>query len=211
MIAPRWGRLEAGVGAIAAVLIIALTTRSPVWVGYLALWIPLTAAVVVAVQRRTAVSDDDEISRIRFRVTWMDVLVGAFVGLLLRTLIILIEVLGVGHVTSSSSMFEVDHDLLWVATAIIAPIVIAPIIEECFFRGLVLPAIGTNWMGLVGSALLFCMFHLIGAFHPLTAVSTFIVGLVLGALAMKTKRLGAGIVAHVVYNATLIAMSELGA
>jgi len=140
----------------------------------------------------------------------MDVLVGAFIGLLLRTVIIVIELFSVGFVTSSSSMFRVDHDLLWIATAIIAPVLVAPIVEELFFRGLVLPAIGRNWIGIVGSAVIFSAVHLVTGFHPITAVSTFIVGVAFGILAVRTGRLGASITAHMVYNGSLIAMSELG-
>jgi membrane protease YdiL (CAAX protease family) len=210
MTSPQWGRNEAAVGAIMAVLLIALTPSLSALPGYLVFWAPLLLAVSVAAYRRRNSSDEHARSaHIRFLFTWMDVLVGAFVGLLLRCIMIAIELLSVGQVTSSSSMFAVDHDLLWFASAIIAPAIVAPVVEELFFRGLVLPAIGANWIGIVGSAIIFSAVHLVTGFHPLTAVSTFIVGIVLGVLALRTRRLGAGIVAHVVYNATLISMSEL--
>jgi len=210
MTAPRWGRIEAALGSIVAVLLIAATFGLPTWAGYLLLWAPLLAAVLVAAYRRPATGDDDAAMRIRFRITWMDVLVGAFVGLALRAVIMIVELLSVGHLTSSSSLFLVDHNLVWLATAVIAPVIIAPVVEELFFRGLVLPAIGTNWIGIMGSAVIFSAVHLVTGFHLLTAVSTFIVGLALGFLAVRTKRLGASITAHIVYNATLVAMSELG-
>jgi membrane protease YdiL (CAAX protease family) len=116
---------------------------------------------------------------------------------------IVVKLFSVGHVTSSSSM-------LWSTTTCCGwpPAMLAPVVEELFFRGLVLPAIGTNWIGIVGSAIIFSAMHLVNGFELLTAVSTFIVGIVLAVLAVRTKRLGAGIVAHIVYNATLIAMSE---
>jgi membrane protease YdiL (CAAX protease family) len=191
------------------VLLIALLPGLPAWASYLVFWLPLIGAVSLVAYRERDFSKPAEVTtRIRFRITWMDVLVGAFVGLLLRCVMIAIELFSVGHVTSSSSMFVVDHDLLWLATAIIAPAIIAPVVEELFFRGLVLPAIGTNWIGIVGSAIIFSAVHLVNGLHLLSAVSTFIVGIVLAVLAVRTKRLGAGIVAHIVYNATLIAMSE---
>jgi membrane protease YdiL (CAAX protease family) len=207
MISPRWGRTEAAAGAVIAVLLIALAPGLPTWAGYILLWMPLLAAVFVA-NRRRSVGDD---SGIRLRITWMDVLVGAFVGLLLRMAVMIIELFGVGHLTSSASFFEVDHNLLWVATAIVAPVLIAPVVEELFFRGLVLPAIGMNWIGIVASAVIFSAVHLVTAFHPLTALSTFVVGLAFGLLAVRTRRLGASITAHIVYNASLIALSESGA
>jgi len=209
MTATGWGRTEAAAGAIAAVVVISLTPGLPAWAAYLVLWMVLLAAVAVAAfrRRRTTVGLPPGI---RLRITWMDVLVGAFVGLLLRCVMMAVELLTVGHLTSSSSMFQVDHNLLWVFVAIIAPAVIAPIVEELFFRGLVLPAIGLNWIGIVGSAVIFSAVHLVYGFNLLTAVSTFIVGIVLGVLAVRTRRLGASITAHIVYNASLIALSELG-
>lgn len=211
MTATRWGRSEAAVGAAVAVLLIALTPGLPVWASYLLLWVPLLGAVGVATyRRRKAGADADLPTRIRFRITWMDVLVGAFVGLLLRFVMMAIELLTVGHVTSSSSPFDVDHNIVWLFAAILAPAVISPVVEELFFRGLVLPAIGANWIGIVASAIIFSAVHLVYGWNPLTAVSTFIVGIALGVLAVRTTRLGAGIVAHIVYNASLIALSELG-
>jgi len=210
MIPPSRGRLEAAVGAIVAVVLITLTPGIPAWAGYLVLWVPLIAAVVVTARRGSARNSGGSTDLIRFGITWMDVLVGAFVGLLLRSVIIVIELLSVGYVTSSSSMFRVDHDVLWFATAIVAPVLCAPVVEELFFRGLVLPSIGRNWIGIIGSAIIFSAVHLVTGFHPITAVSTFFAGVAFGILAVRTGRLGASITAHVVYNASLIAMSELG-
>jgi membrane protease YdiL (CAAX protease family) len=205
------GRFEPAVGAVAAVVLITLTPGFPSWAGYLLLWTILLAAVAVAVyRRRGAQGAANGIGRIRLRITWMDLLVGAFVGLLLRTVVIVMELVSVGHVSSSSSLFMVDHDLLWLFVAVLAPAIIAPFIEELFFRGLVLPAIGVNWIGIVGSAIIFSAVHLVYDFNPLTAVTTFVAGLAFGILAVRTKRLGAGITAHIVYNSSLIAISELG-
>ena len=211
MTATRWGRTEAAAGAVAAVVLVALTPGVPTWASYLLLWAPLLAAVgLVAYRGRSATDGADAPGRIRLRITWMDVLVGAFVGLLLRLVMIVVELLTVGHLTSSSSMFSVDHNLMWVFAAIIAPAIIAPVVEELFFRGVVLPAIGTNWIGIVGSAICFSAVHLVYGFNLLTAVSTFVAGVAFGVLAVRTRRLGASITAHIVYNTTLIAMSELG-
>jgi len=211
MTATRWGRTEAAVGAIGAVVVIASTPTLPMWAEYLAVWTVLVSAVLVAAVRGRSNLDADGASKVRLlRFTWMDLLVGAFVGLLLRALMMVIEIVSVGKVSSSSSLFDVDHDALWFATAIVAPAILAPFVEELFFRGLVLSAIGNNWIGIFGSAIIFSAVHLTYGFNLLTAVSTFIVGLALGALAVRTKRLGASITAHIVYNASLIAMSELG-
>ena len=212
MTAQPIGRVEAAAGAVVAVAIVAALPGLPTWGAYLVLWTPLIAAVLVANHRRSSLEHvtGNRSAGIRFHITWMDVLNGAFVGLLLRTVMIVLELVSVGYVTSSSTMFETEYNLLWVASTIVAPALIAPIVEELFFRGLVLPAIGVNWIGVIGSAVIFSLFHLVTGFNPLTAMSTFVVGIVLGYLAMRTGRLGASITAHIVYNASLIAMSELG-
>ena len=196
---------------MAVVLLIAITPAWPAWAGYLLVWAVLLGAVAAAVSRRPpsgGIADPSE--SIRFGLTWMDVVLGAFVGLLLRMALIVTELFTVGYVSSSSSVFAVPHDFLWIATAVIAPAFVAPVVEELFFRGLVLPAIGVNWIGIVASAIIFSAVHLAYGFNLLTAISTFVVGVVLGVLAARTGRLGASITAHVVYNASLIAVSELG-
>jgi membrane protease YdiL (CAAX protease family) len=205
---PR-GTNEAAVGSIAAVLLIAINPGLPVWASYLVFWIPLMLAVMVSAYR-THGDRGHGVAGFQFRFTWFDILVGAFVGLLLRSVVIAIEILSVGHITSSASFFEVDQNLLWFASAIIAPALIAPMVEEIFFRGLVLPAIGANWLGIIGSAIIFSAMHLVSGFHWLTAATTFIAGIAFGALTVRTGRLGASVTAHIVYNASLVAMSELG-
>jgi membrane protease YdiL (CAAX protease family) len=211
MTALRLGRTEAALGAIGAVALIALTPTLPSWAGSLLLWAVLLTAVLVAQYRLMGANDEDSLRpTFRLQITWMDVLVGAFVGLLLRCVMIAIELLTLGYLSSSSSMFVVEHDFLWAFTAIIAPGIIAPFVEELFFRGLVLPAIGANWIGIVGSAIMFSAIHLAYGFNTLTAVSTFIAGIAFGVLAVRTKRLGASVTAHIIYNASLIAISELG-
>lgn len=211
MTATRRGRTEAAVGAVGVVVLVSATPGWPAWASYVLVWTVLLAAITVALFRRPRLGPGtNRVWPIRFTFTWMDVLVGAFVGLLLRAVIIVVELTTFGYVSSSSSMFAVPHDLLWIATAVIAPAVVAPVVEELFFRGLVLPAIGINWIGIVASSIIFSAVHLAHGFNLLTAVSTLIVGIVLGLLAVRTGRLGAGITAHIVYNASLIAVSELG-
>jgi membrane protease YdiL (CAAX protease family) len=83
----------------------------------------------------------------------------------------------------------------------------APVVEEVFFRGLLQPAAIRRFgpvAGVVFTALFFGAAHLEALQFPALAVF----GLVLGALAYRTKRLGPGIAAHIVFNAlTLIALA----
>lgn len=79
----------------------------------------------------------------------------------------------------------------------------APIVEELFFRGLVLRSL-TKWLGpivgIAGSAVLFGLAH--GELLQLPALIVF--GLILGTLAYRTNRLGPGMVAHAAFNAVTV-------
>ena len=76
----------------------------------------------------------------------------------------------------------------------------APIVEELFFRGLVLGSLLRRFgapVGIVVSALLFAFAHFQTVQFPGLAVF----GVVLGLLAWRTGRLGPGIAAHAAFNA----------
>lgn len=74
--------------------------------------------------------------------------------------------------------------------------------EEFFFRGYILQAIGSGsgsaWIGIVGSALLFAMFH--GVQNPALFVDRLAFGLLAGWLVLRTGGLEAGIGAHIANN-----------
>ncbi|HEX3541351.1 MAG TPA: CPBP family intramembrane glutamic endopeptidase [Acidimicrobiales bacterium] len=76
----------------------------------------------------------------------------------------------------------------------------APIVEELFFRGLVLRSLG-RWLGpvvgIAGSAVVFGLAH----FELLQLPGLILFGVILGVLAWRTGRLGPGIVAHAAFNA----------
>jgi membrane protease YdiL (CAAX protease family) len=82
--------------------------------------------------------------------------------------------------------------------------VVAPIVEEIFFRGLILRSLqrrmSTGW-AIVVSAALFGAAHL----QPLQFPALFVFGLVAAILATRTGRLGPGIWAHVAFNAVAVA------
>jgi CAAX protease family protein len=91
-----------------------------------------------------------------------------------------------------------------VALLILLVVVGAPIIEELFFRGLVLRSFQARWtdsLALVGSAVLFGLVH----FQPLQFPALVMFGLVAGYCAQRTGRLGMSIWAHIGFNATTVA------
>jgi membrane protease YdiL (CAAX protease family) len=79
----------------------------------------------------------------------------------------------------------------------------APIIEELFFRGLVLRSLLRRlppWAAITISSLLFALVH----FQPLQFVALAIFGAIVGVLALRTGRLGPSICAHMAFNATTV-------
>jgi len=78
-------------------------------------------------------------------------------------------------------------------------VIAAPIVEELFFRGLVLRSlerrVGTRW-AIVASAALFGAAHL----EPLQFPALFLFGLVAAVLTVRSGRLGPSTMAHVAFN-----------
>lgn len=79
----------------------------------------------------------------------------------------------------------------------------APVVEELFFRGLLLRSLSA-WagpvVGVVGSGLLFALAH----FETLQFAGLAAFGLVLGAMAQKLRRLGPTVAAHLAFNAVAV-------
>lgn len=84
-------------------------------------------------------------------------------------------------------------DLLWLG-------LLPGLSEELLFRGVMLPDLGFNWLGLVISSLCFGVLHL-GSFRQWAYVSwVTVVGLILGYGAIASGNLLVPVVAHVVAN-----------
>jgi hypothetical protein len=83
-------------------------------------------------------------------------------------------------------------------------VVAAPIVEEIFFRGLLLRSLerrmSRRW-AIVASSGLFAAAH----FEPLQFPALFVFGLVAAVLATRTGRLGPGIWAHLAFNGLAVA------
>lgn len=86
-----------------------------------------------------------------------------------------------------------------------AAAVIAPIVEEWFFRGMLLPALARRFgtmAGVVVSSLLFMLVH-----QPISYPGILAIGLILAWLRVATGRLAPAILAHMAFNAvTVIAL-----
>lgn len=104
----------------------------------------------------------------------------------------------------------------WLIVLILGTVIGAPVVEELFYRGLVqrsLERFGGRVVGVLGSTVLFAIPHLVGGGARPTIVlwvTIGAVGLVFGTLAAVTRRLGASIVAHMVFNSTTVAFVVFG-
>jgi len=86
--------------------------------------------------------------------------------------------------------------------------------EEIVYRGFILSALGGEKDGrsraglgaVVGTAALFALFHI----YPEKWLGTFMVGLVLGVLAISSRSLWPAILAHLVNNSTLVLVGKFG-
>jgi len=184
--------------------------------GYLLVWLPLVVALVIVLLvpglRPTAPST------VRWSIRPIDLLWGAAAGLLLRIVVSSLEVLFYGGLPATAGTtvpLATADEVVYVIVALLSVVLIAPVIEESFFRGLVLPSIigilrGGRWIAVVISALLFAVLHLLAvttvAQAIVVGVGTLLVGLGAGSLAVLTGRLGPAIVAHVVFNGSILAL-----
>lgn len=91
-----------------------------------------------------------------------------------------------------------DSDFGWWGT-FMKVAVIAPVIEEMIFRGIILQGFRrnyTNFTAIVMSALLFSLYHL----NPWQMPATFVLGLILGWLMIRTRSLILTILGHSINN-----------
>lgn len=86
---------------------------------------------------------------------------------------------------------------------VFAVVIVAPFVEEWFYRGMLLPTLTRRFgtvAGIVGSSVVFALVH--GEVILLPGLFCFAV--ILAWLTAKTGRIGAAIVAHMVFNATTV-------
>jgi membrane protease YdiL (CAAX protease family) len=89
------------------------------------------------------------------------------------------------------------------ALAIVLVALVAPIVEELAFRGVVMPVLGSRlgmWPAVIGSALIYAAYHFsLWLFAP-----TLVLGIALGWLAWTRRSLWPAILLHVLYNAAAV-------
>lgn len=162
---------------------------------------PLAVAVVVAGARNR---DGIGAPAGFVRGPWSDVAIGAFAGLVVRALV------EIAAPTGEASGFVPSAPAL--AVTLVAAVLFAPLVEEAFFRGLVLGAVADALANRLGrraiavvavaiSTAAFAATHAIaGGLQPALLLGTTLTGIACGTLAVVTGRIWAPVAAHVVFN-----------
>jgi membrane protease YdiL (CAAX protease family) len=149
---------------------------------------------------------------------WWDLPVGAAIGLACQYILIPLLYLPFEHIDRNLSHqlsqparndSGAAHTVASISVLVLFIAVGAPIVEELFFRGLLLRSLLGHTppaVAIVISALLFALAH----FEAIQFAGLAVFGVVLGVLAWRTRRLTPGIGAHAAFNAAaLIAVVHL--
>jgi hypothetical protein len=149
------------------------------------------------------------------RIRGVDIPYGAFWGLLTQLVLIPLVYLPILQLTDidnddlsepARNLTDRASDSFGVVMLVLIVGIGAPILEEIFYRGLVLRAIerrfGT-WPAVLGSGIFFGVSH----FEPLQMLALSLFGVVLGVLTVRNGRLGPAIAAHMAFNlVTVVAL-----
>ena len=156
---------------------------------------------------------------LRFR--WWDLLfalAAVFAYFVIVTLVSATVVLVCGRPSGHSNVMHSPIAAVNILTVILA-VLVAPVVEELVFRGMLLRALQRSLAGAAPStgrshrasvaavaitAAAFAALHLpqlAFGVSPLIAVSTFVMGALFGTAAVLTGRIGTGIIAHALVNA----------
>ena len=178
--------------------------------GLIGLWFGLGGGVLYAARAKGSGSVEADFGlRIRWRT---DIVVGVVVGLGCQYGLVPLLYWPFEQVDSSlrhrldneaKDVTRAAHGGLQITLLFLFLAIGAPLIEELFFRGLLLRSLRQRFgpgVAIVGSAVVFGLAH----FELLQLPALILFGLVLGVLAERTGRLGPGIVAHAAFNAATV-------
>lgn len=222
---PRWGLGDAAGGMLVGIVLSSLVAG--VWldatgqkalslsghaVAQLGLWVGLAGAVVIASRLKGSGSLSVDFG---FSLRSSDLLPGVVTGILCQVAlvpfiaILLSPLLGRPDVSGPTQKLVEQADgggLVGLAAFVLFVVVGAPVVEELFFRGLVMRSIGRRlgpvW-AIALSGILFGLAHLQDLpadALALAMISLAAVGAVFAVLATRTGRLGPAMVAHFTFN-----------
>ena len=179
----------------------------------LGLWAGLVGAAVLASRRKGSGSLGADLG---LRIRPVDGPLGVGAGLVSQVVVVPLVALLLRPVLGRPDVETPARELLTSATGpgllILVMMVLlgAPLVEELFYRGLVLRALAARWgapWAVAGSAVLFGVSHqnplsLQGVILVMASLAAF--GVVLGTLAVRTGRLGPAVFGHASFNAVTV-------
>jgi membrane protease YdiL (CAAX protease family) len=206
----KWSEHGAAAGRIAAQLAtegnVTPPQLTPLWLLTLLqvpLWVGMLGAVLYAARKGGGLGD------FGLRMEPRDVPVGLVVGFLAQVVLIplvywpLLRLLGDPDVSAEARALTDRAHGFGVVLLVVLTIVGAPIVEELFFRGLLLRSLERRLRPVAAvavSALVFALVH----FQLLQFLALAMFGAIAGILAHRSRRLGPAIWAHVAFNATTV-------
>jgi membrane protease YdiL (CAAX protease family) len=151
---------------------------------------------------------------LRFRA--IDLLTGAGTWLAATVLqvavLLIVQLLGLPLGSNTESIADSRDDAAAFAAVTVLAVVIAPVVEELFFRGLLLRALRsrfTMWAAIAIQAAIFGLIHLqvdLGLDNVSLIAALTAVGAAFGFAADQAGRLGPAIVGHAIFNGLAIAV-----
>lgn len=172
------------------------------------LWASLAGAVWLAGDRRWATVADRFGVRFARRDAPLGVGAGAVAQLAIVPLLylVLFRVFDEADVSGPARALTDRAGSVWSVLLLVVGVgLVAPVVEELFFRGLVLralePGLGARW-ALVASSVVFAGVH----FQLLQFPALLVFGLIAGTLAQRQGRLGGAIWAHIAFNMVTVVL-----
>ena len=193
-------------------------SRAQPLIAYLATWIPLAVAVWAVCARGGWRASVDRLG-LRFDV--LDIFWGVAGGCIARLVdaVIRLQLTGTTGLAPQPVLGTPTIDGWAVIVGIVAPVIVAPLIEEVFFRGLLQRSLAEAF-GRAGrlraaapailiTSVLFALAHVVvggtsGAAAIATGAGTFAFSVIVGVIAAATGRIGGAIIAHVVFNGVAV-------
>lgn len=178
-------------------------------------WVSLAVGVVFAFGRSRPIG--------LFRFRAVDLLYGVVLGVLLRTVQGWAEAAENGAaVFPSIALIDGQASTSWWGVEVIGALAVAPVLEELFFRGVILVGIYTLLRRPFGrvvaaasavltSSALFVLVHALAQGADLSAtLSLFLLGVACAALVVLTGRIWGAVLVHLLFNATFLALAAVG-
>lgn len=181
-------------------------------VASLVLWAGLLVPIIIALVR--------SVPRGLFRFRWTDLIWGLGLGLILRLVQGWLEV-AAGSSGALPQYATLDGQLpaMWFLLGLLGPVLIAPLLEETLFRGVVLVSVyrlarrGLEGalLGAVASTALFVAIHAVSGIGRWdTVVVLALVGGVASALVLLTGRIWGAILLHMTFNGLYVLLALAG-